>query len=185
MRRRSRSQMTVPYWHPLRQAQSSMPTARKGSRGRAARRRTVLSNVSLLTGIARRLAKLCPGRPPNASPRRCTMPSIRIVRRADGKCDRVTEALDKNAAPAACFDTSKPACLNIDLDDSTVGRQIDQASPVAAMDPTRNGTAFRTGRHLRARSCHYDDLRGPDLDAIDSKARWCQRRGMSLTAHLR
>jgi hypothetical protein len=79
-------------------------------------------------------------------------------------------ALDKNAAPAACFDTSKPACLNIDLDDSTVGRQIDQASPVAAMDPTRNGTAFRACRHLRARPCHYDDLRGPDLDAIDGKA---------------
>ena len=98
---------------------------------------------------------------------------------------RVTEALDKNAPPAACSDTSKPACLNIDLDDLTVGRQINQASPVAAMDPARNGTAFRTDRLLRGRPCHYNDLRGSDLDAIDSKARWCQRRGMGLTAHLR
>jgi hypothetical protein len=87
------------------------------------------------------------------------------------QCDRVTEALDKIAPAAACSNASKPACLNIDLDETTVGRQIDQASPVAAMDPTRNGTAFRTGRLLRARPCHYDDLRGPDLDAIDSKAR--------------
>jgi len=36
-----------------------------------------------------------------------------------------------------------------------------------------------------ARPCHYNDLRGSDLDAIDSKACWCQRRGMGLTAHLR
>jgi len=79
---------------------------------------------------------------------------------------------------------AKPACLNVDLDDSTVGGQIDQASSVAAMDPTRYGTAFRAGRHLRARPRHHDDLRGPDLDAIDSKAGWRQRRSMGLTAHL-
>ena len=72
---------------------------------------------------------------------------------------------------------AKPACLNADLDDSTVGGQIDQAS-------TRYGTAFRAGRHLRARPRHHDDLRGPDLDAIDSKAGWRQRRSMGLTAHL-
>src|ERR1700731_2792721 len=79
------------------------------------------------------------------------------------RCDSVTEPLDKNASPAACPNTSKPACLNIDLDNSTVGRQIDQASLVAAVDPTRNGTAFGAGRHLCARSCRYDNLRGTDL----------------------
>jgi hypothetical protein len=63
MRRRSRSQMMVPYWHPLRHAQSSIPTARNGSRGRAARRRAVLSKVSLLTGIASTTYQVMSGTP--------------------------------------------------------------------------------------------------------------------------
>jgi hypothetical protein len=59
--------------------------------------------------------------------------------------DSVTEPLDKYASPAGCPDTSKPARLNIDLDNSTVGWQIDQASLVAAMYPARDGIAFGAG----------------------------------------
>jgi len=58
------------------------------------------------------------------------------------QCDSVTETLDKYASAACCPDTSKPARLNIDLDNSTVGGQIHQASIVAAMDAARDGTAF-------------------------------------------
>jgi hypothetical protein len=42
------------------------------------------------------------------------------------QCDSVTETLDKYASAACCPDTSKPARLNIDLDNSTVGGQIHQ-----------------------------------------------------------
>lgn len=100
------------------------------------------------------------------------------------QCDSFTEPLDKYASPAGCPDTSKPARLNIDLDNSTVGGQIDQASLVAAMDPARDGTAFGAGPHLCARSRRYDDLRGSDLDAINSKPTRCQLRAMRITAHL-
>jgi hypothetical protein len=82
------------------------------------------------------------------------------------QCDSVTEPLDKYASPAGCPDTSKPARLNIDLDNSTVGGQIHQASLVAAMDPARDGTAFGAGPYLCAQSRRYDDLCGSDFDAI-------------------
>jgi hypothetical protein len=98
--------------------------------------------------------------------------------------DSVTEPLDKYASPAGCPDTSKPARLDIDLDNSTVGGQIDQASLVAAMYPARDGTAFGAGPHPCARSRRYDDLRGSDLDAINGKPTRCQLCFLRITAHL-
>ena len=76
------------------------------------------------------------------------------------------------------------ARLDIDLDNSTVGGQIDQASLVAAMYPARDGTAFGAGPHPCARSRRYDDLRGSDLDAINGKPTRCQLRFLRITAHL-
>jgi transposase len=54
---------------PRLKAQSSIPITRGAVADRTARRRTTRSKVSLLTGNKRRRARLCPGRPPRASPR--------------------------------------------------------------------------------------------------------------------
>jgi hypothetical protein len=60
---------------------------------------------------------------------------------------------------------------------------IDQASPVAAMDPTRNGTAFRTGRHVLGLAITMifaaPSQRHRQQGLLVSASR------MSLTAHLR
>ena len=65
---------------------TALPMAARGAEdGGTECCRTTRGKVSLLTGNSRRRAKLCPGRPPRARPRWCTILSRRVVRRANGR----------------------------------------------------------------------------------------------------
>ena len=63
-----------------------------------------------LTISTRRLAKLAPGRPPNASPRGWTMPSNRAVCRARKGEHAVSGAFGKDASATARLVAAEPPC---------------------------------------------------------------------------